>query len=137
MRVVIDKCLLLNFCEKCIVGDIMVSRPGKRWYRQNPSVSTGQHLLCCGSTTLLYLGHQVISLGASTHKNIAVGVRRYHQMSRTFFANDPDIRHTLFGPLQVFYSLIRESCINTVEFHELGQKVRILGQGQEQDSSVD
>ena len=25
----------------------------------------------------------------------------------------------------------------TVEFHELGQKVRILGQGQEQDSSVD
>ena len=26
---------------------------------------------------------------------------------------------------------------NTVEFHELGQKVRILGQGQEQDSSVD
>ena len=27
--------------------------------------------------------------------------------------------------------------IHTVEFHELGQKVRILGQGQEQDSSVD
>ena len=26
---------------------------------------------------------------------------------------------------------------HTVEFHELGQKVRILGQGQEQDSSVD
>ena len=27
--------------------------------------------------------------------------------------------------------------VPTVEFHELGQKVRILGQGQEQDSSVD
>ena len=26
---------------------------------------------------------------------------------------------------------------NTVECHELGQKIRILGQGQEQDSSVD
>ena len=25
----------------------------------------------------------------------------------------------------------------TVECHELGQKIRILGQGQEQDSSVD
>ena len=27
--------------------------------------------------------------------------------------------------------------ISTVECHELGQKIRILGQGQEQDSSVD
>ena len=26
---------------------------------------------------------------------------------------------------------------STVECHELGQKIRILGQGQEQDSSVD